>query len=102
MKHVAKPAKSKSRPSVNLNIAAFNPHHSQSELAAMGKALREKCPRPSHSQWKPPHDRPDPVHLVLKANKGRNAELLPLRHGRMIASPFTFYRGSALVMADDL
>ena len=47
-------------------------------------------------------DRPDPVRLVLKADEGRLPDLLPLRHGRMVASPFTFYRGSALAMAVDL
>ncbi len=68
----------------------------------MGKSLREACPRSSHAAWSAPHNRPDPVQLVLRADKGRNAELLPLRHGRMVQSPFTFYRGSALAMADDL
>src|SRR5271169_2226212 len=102
MKSAAAPAKAKPAPPVDLKIPAFQAHHSRVELAAMGKALREKCPRTSHAEWKPPHDRPDPVRLVLKANEGRIPELLPLRHGRMIASPFTFYRGSALVMTDDL
>ena len=101
MKSAAAPAKSKSQP-VDSKIPVFQAHNSQAELAAMGKALREKCPRTSHAEWKPPHDRPDPVRLVLKANEGRLPELLPLRHGRMIASPFTFYRGSALAMAVDL
>ena len=50
----------------------------------------------------PAADRPDPVSLVLKADEGRLPELLPLRHGRMVLSPFTFYRGSALAMAVDL
>jgi uncharacterized protein (DUF2252 family) len=102
MKHAAKTAKSKSGQSGNLKIPAFQAHHSRAELAAMGKALRDKCPRTSHAEWKPPHNRPDPVRLVLKADEGRLPELLPLRHGRMVASPFTFYRGSALAMADDL
>jgi uncharacterized protein (DUF2252 family) len=75
---------------------------SKEERQAQGKALREKCPRTSHAEWKPPHDRPDPVRLVLKADEGRLPDLLPLRHGRMVASPFTFYRGSALAMAVDL
>ncbi len=68
----------------------------------MGKALRDECPRASHAAWKAPHDRPDPLHLLLKADKGRIPSLLALRHGRMAASPFTFYRGSALAMAVDL
>ncbi len=75
---------------------------SRAERYALGKSLRQECPRRSHSTWKPPADRPDPVHLVLEAEKGRLPELLPLRHGRMARSPFTFYRGSALAMASDL
>ena len=68
----------------------------------MGKALREKCPHESHAIWKPTAGRHNPVQLVLDANKGRMPDLLPMRHGRMAASPFTFYRGAALNMAADL
>jgi uncharacterized protein (DUF2252 family) len=75
---------------------------SRSEAHAMGKALREKCPRESHAGWKSSHRRADPVEMVLKAETGRMPDLLPLRHGRMVSSPFTFYRGSALPMAADL
>jgi uncharacterized protein (DUF2252 family) len=75
---------------------------SRDELHAAGKALRERCPRSSHAEWKAPHGRPDPVELVLRAEKGRLPDLLPLRHGRMVRSAFTFYRGSALTMASDL
>jgi uncharacterized protein (DUF2252 family) len=75
---------------------------SRSELLAAGKALRDKCPRISHAGWQPAKDRPDPVKLVLQAEEGRMPELLPLRHGRMVRSAFTFYRGSALAMAFDL
>ncbi len=75
---------------------------SRTERYAMGKSLRKDCPRTSHALWKPPANRPDPVALVLEAEKGRLPELLPLRHGRMGRSPFTFYRGSALTMASDL
>ena len=74
----------------------------RAERKAMGKAFREKCPRVSHAEWKPPHNRPDPVRLVLKADEGRLPDLLPIRHGHMALSPFTFYRGSALAMAVDL
>jgi uncharacterized protein (DUF2252 family) len=98
----AAPAKSKKLPPVSLDIPAFQPRYSQVERAAKGKALREKCPRSSHAEWTPPHDRPDPVYLVHQADEGRIPGLLSLRHGRMIASPFTFYRGSALAMAVDL
>jgi len=69
---------------------------------AAGKALREKCPRDAHASWKPPAGRPDPIQTVLAAEKGRLPDLLPLRHGRMVRSAFTFYRGSALAMATDL
>src|SRR5215467_11381516 len=74
----------------------------RNELYAAGKALREKCPRTSHAKWKPAPNRPDPVDLVLQSEKGRMPELLPLRHGRMVRSAFTFYRGAALNMASDL
>jgi len=69
---------------------------------AAGKALRETCPRASHAAWKAPARRSDPVELVLAAEKGRVPDLLPLRHGRMVKSAFTFYRGAALTMATDL
>jgi hypothetical protein len=79
------------------------PHQlSRAERAALGKRLRETCPRGSHAIWKPAAGRPDPVQLVLAAEKGRMPDLLPLRHGRMARSPFTFYRGAALTMACDL
>ena len=87
-------------------ILAHSPTHtmdfSREEARAFGKRLRDTCPRTSHAAWKAPKDRPDPVQLVLKAEKGRLPELLPLRHGRMARSPFTFYRGAALTMASDL
>jgi len=102
MAHAPTLVKTGSRPPVNIEISGFKARHSWTERKAMGKALREKCPRTSHAEWKPPRDRPDPVSLVLKADEGRIPELLPLRHGRMVASPFTFYRGSALAMAVDL
>jgi len=64
--------------------------------------LRDKCSRASHAEWKPPHNRPDPVSVVLKTDEGRLPDLISLRHGRMVLSPFTFYRGSAFAMAQDL
>ncbi len=75
---------------------------SKAEARALGKQLRDACPRASHAAWKAPKGRPDPVQLILDAEKGRLPDLLPLRHGRMAASPFTFYRGAALTMASDL
>jgi uncharacterized protein (DUF2252 family) len=75
---------------------------SLAELRALGKSLREKCPRSSHALWKAPHNRPDPLRLLEQSNKGRIRELIPIRYGRMVRTPFTFYRGAALNMAADL
>jgi uncharacterized protein (DUF2252 family) len=75
---------------------------SRAERYAAGKALRATCPRNAHATWKAPAGRREPVELVLESEKGRLPELLPLRHGRMVRSAFTFYRGSALAMASDL
>jgi len=75
---------------------------SRAERHAFGKSLREKCARDLHGVWKAPAHRPDPVHLVEQANKGRVRGLVALRHGRMVQSPFTFYRGAVLNMAHDL
>ena len=69
---------------------------------AEGKALRTEVSRKSHAAWSPASDRPDPVELLQAEDKNRITELLPIRYGRMVASPFTFYRGSATVMARDL
>ena len=102
MARTAKLESPKSQKSIDNANPARMAHPSRAERLAMGKALRDKCPRDAHAAWKPPHNRPDPVRLVLKADEGRLPDLLPLRHGRMVQSPFTFYRGSALAMADDL
>jgi len=75
---------------------------SRAEHYAAGKVLRETCPRQAHADWKPPTGRRDAVELVLAAEQGRLEDLLPLRHGRMVKSAFTFYRGAALTMAADL
>jgi len=69
---------------------------------AEGKELRRAIPREMHAQWKPGKNRPDPLKLLAINNKGRQAHLVPLRMGRMAASPFAFLRGSACVMAADL
>ena len=74
----------------------------RSERYEMGKQLRKKCLRSSHAKWKSPSNRPGPVDLIIESNKGRIPKLVPLRHGRMGRSPFTFYRGAALNMASDL
>ena len=69
---------------------------------AAGKDLRHSVSRESLAEWIPPMDRLDPLELIAANNKGRQKELIPLRMGRMAASPFTFLRGSACVMAADL
>ncbi len=67
-----------------------------------GKALRKDIPRSSHGEWSPAADRPDPIQLLRAQDKGRLQRLLPIKYGRMVASPFAFLRGSAVVMAADL
>jgi uncharacterized protein (DUF2252 family) len=68
----------------------------------MGKALRDKCPRTAHAIWQRPPARPDPLELLDESSKGRIPQLIPIRYGRMMQTPFTFYRGAALNMAADL
>jgi uncharacterized protein (DUF2252 family) len=81
---------------------AFQTHPTRAEAAAMGKALRDKCPRTSHAVWNPRSNRPDPLALLAESSKGRIPQLIPIRYGRMMHTPFTFYRGAALNMAADL
>jgi uncharacterized protein (DUF2252 family) len=69
---------------------------------ADGKDLRRAVPREAHAEWTPSKRRTDPLKLLVESNKGRQKDLIPLRMGRMAASPFTFLRGSACVMASDL
>jgi uncharacterized protein (DUF2252 family) len=72
------------------------------ERAARGKEARAEVPRDSHAAFDPPPDRPDPIGLLEEQAKSRVPELVPIRWGRMIVSPFTYYRGAALPMASDL
>jgi len=67
-----------------------------------GKALRVTCPRESHAGFRPAEDRPDPTDLLVQSSAGRIEQLVPIRYGRMLASPFAFYRGAAAIMAADL
>src|SRR3954452_3937267 len=78
------------------------PHPTIEERTALGKASRKSVPRSSHEGWTPASDRPDPVELLAEQNATREPDLVPVRHGRMMVSPFTFYRGAARVMATDL
>jgi uncharacterized protein (DUF2252 family) len=72
------------------------------ERAAMGKAARALVPRESHSEFDPPPDRPDPIDLLEEQARTRLPDLVPVRYGRMLVSPFAFFRGAALPMASDL
>jgi uncharacterized protein (DUF2252 family) len=85
-----------------LNHDAISPSLSHAEDTAMGKALRDKVSRSSHGQWKPTSNRPDPIALLEASDQGRLPALVPIRHKRMLASPFAFLRGAACVMAADL
>ena len=78
------------------------PHPSVAERVARGKAARTEVPRASHAKFEPPPSRADPVALLERQAKTRVPELVPIRYGRMLVSPFTFYRGAALIMANDL
>jgi uncharacterized protein (DUF2252 family) len=78
------------------------PHPSLEERQARGKKAREQTPLSSHDGWTPASDRPDPVGLLEEQNLTREPDLVPVRHGRMLVSPFTFYRGVAKIMAADL
>ena len=77
-------------------------HFTVAERAARGKAARADVPRASHGDWEPPLHRPDPVELLEEQAQTRVPELVPIRYGRMLVSPFTFYRGAAYLMASDL
>ena len=72
------------------------------ELMAAGKRLRDAAPRLAHAVWKKPAGRADPIAMLQESDPERLPELLPVRYGRMLVSPFTFYRGAAGVMAADL
>ncbi|WP_434992174.1 DUF2252 domain-containing protein [Arthrobacter sp. Ld5] len=70
--------------------------------AAVGKDLRKRVPRRSHGEWSASPDRASPLEILRDQEKDRVPELLPLRHERMAASPFAFFRGGAAIMAADL
>ncbi|MER8187849.1 DUF2252 domain-containing protein [Kitasatospora sp. NPDC094015] len=78
------------------------PHLTPAERAARGKAARGHTPRSSHAGFEPAEDRPDPVDILEAQSAVRVPELVPVRYGRMIESPFRFYRGAAAIMATDL
>ena len=75
---------------------------SPAERREKGRELRNAVPRQAHGEWKRPKNRRDPIDLLNESNSGRLPHLIPIRFGRMMQSPFAFYRGSAAVMAADL
>jgi uncharacterized protein (DUF2252 family) len=72
------------------------------ERSAHGRSARNRAPRSAHGSWIPAPDRADPIALLEEQATSRVPELVPIRHGRMLVSPFTFYRGAAAIMAGDL
>src|SRR3954452_24840966 len=78
------------------------PHLTVAERAARGKAARAEVPRSSHAAFEPQPTRADPIELLLRQAESRVPELVPIRYGRMMVSPFTFFRGGAKIMAHDL
>jgi uncharacterized protein (DUF2252 family) len=77
-------------------------HPSIEDRKARGLTARDRAPLSSHAEWGSAADRPDPVDLLVQQETTREPDLVPVRHGRMMVSPFTFYRGAAAVMAADL
>ena len=77
-------------------------HPSIDDRKAKGLEARDRAAPSSHTKWRPAADRPDPVALLEEQDTTREPDLVPVRHGRMMVSPFTFYRGAAKIMAADL
>ncbi|HEX3490211.1 MAG TPA: DUF2252 domain-containing protein [Streptosporangiaceae bacterium] len=81
---------------------ASTAHPNVTERQERGRAARSLTPLGAHAGWRPADGRPDPVTLLEQQNRSREPDLVPVRHGRMMLSPFTFYRGAAKIMAADL
>jgi uncharacterized protein (DUF2252 family) len=88
--------------SATTGLEAPRQHQTPAERRVRGKAARAEVPRESHAKWEPPPDRPDPVALLESQGASRLPDLVPVRYGRMMETPFTYYRGAALPMASDL
>src|SRR5262245_18944899 len=84
----------------DMNAVSLPPTREERYLA--GKALRSVTPRKAQAAWEPPPGRRDPVEILIESSQGRIPELVPIRYGRMIQTPFAFYRGAAAIMAADL
>ena len=89
----------------NVSPGVLAPPHellTPDEWRARGRQQRSSAPRSSHAHWAPPRDRPDPVAILEEQAKTRVPDLIPIRYGRMAASPFAYFRGAAAPMAWDL
>ena len=84
-----------------MNVTKIH-HPSVEERRANGEESRERTPPSSHGEWVAGAERSDPIALLEQQNETREPDLVPVRHGRMMVSPFTFYRGAAKIMAADL
>src|SRR6476646_236375 len=84
------------------NATMAKQHLTPEERAAVGKRARASVPRSIQGEWSAPPDRRDPVDILQDHGTSRVPELVPIRYGRMLVSPFTFYRGAAAIMAADL
>jgi uncharacterized protein (DUF2252 family) len=90
------------QPETPIRAVSQSEFRSRTERIAKGKSLRDKLPHKSHGTWEPPANRRDVIDILEESNQGRLPELIPIRYGRMLRSPFTFLRGSAALMAYDL
>src|SRR5215218_9211244 len=88
--------------SLRVMTATRTGHSSVADRRTRGSEARQATPPDSHAGWAPVAERADPVDLLEEQNLTRDADLVPVRHRRMLASPFTFYRGAARIMAEDL
>jgi uncharacterized protein (DUF2252 family) len=99
-KAARRPAAARATPPTKATPPAGTPE--AAEHAALGRAARAETPRSSHADWQPPRTREDPVAQLEHQAQSRVPELVPIRYGRMLRSPFAFYRGAAAIMAADL
>src|SRR3984893_2738179 len=90
------------RPAMRYQLDTSLADMTPAERTERGKTARAEVPRESHAEVAPPSDRPDPLGLLEEQAEARVPELVPIRWGRMMVSPFTYYRGAALPMASDL
>ena len=90
------------RPSHHYQLESGLGHLSQEERVARGKTARDRVPRESHAGFQRPDGAPDPVDLLIEQSASRVPGLVPVRYGRMMVSPFSYFRGAALPMASDL